>query len=289
MTKYFIASKDISSGVSGDDNIHLQVYTELGWELAVSRIYLNDLLQKNIIDKENDFIVTSYDRHFLYSKYFKNVISYSNFIDTVKETDFVDDLTIKFYEIIDEIGKDRTISLYKENIYLNNINTDVDLHNINNVLKNDNNFICLVIRKRDSYSKRNMSDESINEIINFYTSNNVSVYLMGKNCQSYDNGKNVFHVDYKSFATLINSEKCLKMITPLSGGGMIRFFTGICPLYVFLEETEPRQPLSSFHYGDGIDAFKNTFKNGDMYFVNSIEEILNDNFEKKENSNVDRI
>jgi len=278
MTKYFIASKDVVRGVAGDDHEDMRLYTELGWELASSRLYINYLLQKGEIDKDNDVIVTNYDRQFLYSKHFKNVISYSDFVNNVQSSDIVEDLVPGLGEWIREMTVDIDMTQYKEEIYCNLINTDLDLGNIDDIVKNDDNFICLVVRKRSHCPHRSMPEESVDAIINFYKNNGFSVYIMGKDCENYDNGKNVFHVSYRDFATLINSEKCLKLITPLSGGGMIRFFTGICPTYVFLTYDEKRLN-HLLYWGDGIDAFKNTFKDGKMHFVHSIEEILIEKFE----------
>jgi hypothetical protein len=254
MTKYYIASKDISRGVIGDDDPANKRYYELGWELAITRMYINFLIDKGEIDVNNDFIVTNEDRKFLYTKYCKNVISYKDFVlNKVEDSQVIDlpeiDMSISF-EILHG-----NMESYKDEILKNKLNLEIDIKNSKEILKNNKDFVCMVVRKRDHAPNRSVNDLDVNKIINFYIQNEKDVYIMGKDCEFYDNGKDTFHVSYQEFSSLINDDNCINMITPLSGGGMIRFYTGTCPLTV-IDMTREYNPSHTLYYGDGVDLIK---------------------------------
>jgi hypothetical protein len=115
---------------------------------------------------------------------------------------------------------------YTEDVKNNIYNTMLDLPDHNSILKNDNKFIAISIRKRDWCPERTPDESKINKIIDLYIQKGFSIYVMGKSCEHYDNGTNIFHVTLPELASLLNSDLCERFISPVSGGGMIRFYTG---------------------------------------------------------------
>ena len=240
MSNYFILSKSDFSGISGDDSGNMQQYTELGWELAIFRIHFNELVRKKIFNNDSDFVVTNHDRAFLYTKYCKNVISYDDFLKIkLSMTDQVFNI-ISLYggeDPVDTIFSNRMINYTKtakNNIY----NTMLDLPDINSILRNDNKFVAISIRKRDHCPERTPDKSKIDKIIDLSIQKRMSVYVMGKGCESYDNGTNIFHVSLPELASLLNSNLCDRFISPVSGGGMIRFYTGVCRFNVIDKANE---------------------------------------------------
>ena len=249
--KYIIASHNIKKGSTNNDSGDLRQYFELGWELVISRLILLDLVEQKIIDLKNDIIVTNSSREFLYTKFCNNVISYETFSQLNlnsedKILDLVDNIVDwvngQHHKIPDwpwtqdinpqsgaKTGVDRF--RYTKEQVPNIVN--LNLLNIKDVVKNDLNYICLVVRKRDWVSSRGYSDCQVKEILNFAKKHNMSTYIMGKDCEEYTNNIDVFHISLQEMASLINDKQCKGMISPISGGGMIRLFTGSCPLITF--------------------------------------------------------
>ena len=89
--KYIITGRN--KGEMGSDSADPLIYIELGWEVMVNRLRAVNLLKTNIIS-EDDTVVTSVDRLFLYSKIFKNVISNESFESLNIAQEFVIDLTV---------------------------------------------------------------------------------------------------------------------------------------------------------------------------------------------------
>jgi hypothetical protein len=73
--KYYILSHNLVL-----ESELLEQYWELGWEIGLSRVHIINKLLNNEINNEEVTIVTLNDRMFLYSKIFKNVLSYEEFL-----------------------------------------------------------------------------------------------------------------------------------------------------------------------------------------------------------------
>jgi hypothetical protein len=281
-TKYYIASKNIIKGVSGNDIVEasqLSSYFELGWELAITRPYLNLMINTGSFDPSEDVVVTSFDRSFLYSRYCKNVITLESFLEKDVDNDAVIDLTSE--DMLRKMGSEMFDncsinygSKYIDSVKRDNNNTNIDLLDDDYVVKNNNNFICLAIRNRDWVSNRNISDDSIHKIINHYLLLNIDVYVFGKGAEIYANNENIFYASFQELATLLNNKKCLNFITSVSGGGMIRFFTGICQTTIINRNGE-LHPDHVLFFGDEVDFVnaKKTFKvfPSDQDFLDSLQ------------------
>ena len=270
---YFIVSHDRMSGLGSDDSLYgngQNDYLELGWELAASRIYFNLLFENGLFNNETDYVVAAKDRAFLYSKYVKNVMYYKDFEKMYFDLNgnvLFHDLTINgLQEALANIIPNG--HNYSDNIKSLKVHTEIEILNENKIVKNNNKFICLAVRKRSHEPGRAMPNELVDYIIEYTTKMGIDVYVFGKGCEDYDNGNNVHYVSYQECATLINSDNCLLFISSLSGGGMIRFFTGKCKHFVLdcLNEYDARNP---FNYGNEID-FSGVIKNNLLIIENNI-------------------
>jgi len=274
MSTYFILSKSDFAGVSGNDSGNMQQYTELGWELAIFRIHFNELVRKKIFNTDSDFVVTNLDRAFLYTKYCKNVISYDEFLKIkISSDDTVFNITSLYgsEDPIDTIFSQRMVR-YTEDVKNNPYNIMLDIPDVNSILRNDNNFVAISIRKRDHCPERTPDKLKIDKIIDLSVQKGMSVYVMGKGCESYDNGTNIFHVNLPQLASLLNSNLCERFISPVSGGGMIRFYTGLCRFNVIDKANESGNHVLLF--GGDVDR-SNTLNKQKFKIVHDEDRIIN--------------
>lgn len=229
MSKFYIVSRNELAGTKGSDSGDFKQYTELGWELAIFRIYLNELIKDGTFDVEEDTVVTNDDRAFLYTKYCKNVVSFNEFMSMDVEDEKVYDITPLGLEreVLDKIF-DIEMRLYNSSVHSNMLNSSFDLPNVDDVLRDENKFVCMIVRRRDWCAERSVDEQEIRSLIDYHREIGRSVYVMGKSCEDYDNGTDVFHVSFPEMAALINHKDCKLFISPVSGGGMIRFYTGNC-------------------------------------------------------------
>lgn len=235
--KYIIASCDKKAGTIENDSGDLTLYFELGWEFLMSRMLIIKMLKEKLIDPDKDIIVTNDTRQFLYSKFFKNVISYSQFLEKNIENDII----INLVELIDKDRHGKFANELSMNIWEIKNNklqfkyskeeapeiTSFDVLDDNLVLKDDNDFICILVRKRNWCSNRSYSTEEIKKCIKYATDKKLTVYVFGKGCEEF-NDKNVYSMSLQEITSIINNKKCKAFISPLSGGGIIRMFTGNC-------------------------------------------------------------
>jgi len=243
---YIIAGCNTKNGTVGDDSARGEEYFELGWELVLTRLCVISGLKNKLFDPEKDTIVTINTRQFLYTSLFKNVISYQEFLSRNVSKDDIYDLTMDVGNWVvynkPNTTANKLWSSQKDFIGSNYLYTSetapeigkFDLIDTNKILKDNNNFCCMVVRKRDHVPGRGMPESFVNDCLTRLYNKKYTIYVMGKSTESYENKeKNVYHISLQEMASLINDPRCKGLITPLSGGGMIRFFTGICPMITF--------------------------------------------------------
>lgn len=272
MSKFYILSRNERAGIIGSDSGHQSEYTELGWELAIFRIYFNELVKDGTFDQEQDFVVTNDDRAFLYTKYCKNVISFKDFMGMNIDQEYVVDITSYNLDrhLVDKIFTEET-RLYNDSVHQNQLNTELDLPDISEILKNNNEFVCITVRRRDYVSARSIDENNIRTVIDYYRALGKTVYVMGKSCEDYENGTDVFHVSLPELAALLNHPKCELFITPTSGGGMIRFYTGKCKMVV-VDHTHCVHDHVLF-FGADVDR-TGTINNETLSIVRSILDVV---------------
>jgi len=284
--KYVITSCNRKKGTKGDDTGNLTQYFELGWELIISRLCLISMIKEGHFNPETDTVVTNSSREFLYSAFCKNVISYEDFHDMKLSTDD------KIFDLVEEVvlaGGYRVNNSAAKLWGVSAINAEepfkytkdqapqiqqFDLLDPTQIIKDKNDYICFVIRKRDWCDHRNLTEEQIKTCFKYAKDKNLTVYVMGKGCETYnDPENNVYHINLRELATLINHNKCKALLTTLTGGSVIRFFTGTCRMITFDlgSEYNPKTPL----WGGDMIVFSN-LKPYNWILLNKFEEnILN--------------
>jgi len=243
---YIIAGCNTKNGTIGDDSARGEEYFELGWELVLTRLCVVSGLKSKLFDPEKDTIVTINTRQFLYSGLFKNVISYQEFLTLNVDKNQVYDLTLDVgnwvvYNKLDTTANKLWTSQkdFINSNYLYTLKDTPEIGKFNlidtkNILKDNNDFCCMVVRKRDHVPGRGLSDQQLIDCFNRLYDKKYTTYIMGKSAESYENKeKNIYHISLQEMTSLINDPNCKGLITPLSGGGMIRFFTGVCPMITF--------------------------------------------------------
>jgi hypothetical protein len=284
--KYVITSCNRKKGIKGDDSGNLTQYFELGWELIISRLCLISMIKQGFFDPEKDTVVTNSSREFLYSKFCKNVVAFEdyekiNFSSGDMVFDLVEEVVLAGgYGVSNSAPKLWGVSsINAEEPYKYTVKEapeiqQFDLLDIKNVVKDDSDYICFVVRQRDWCDHRNLTQEQINKCLHYAKEKNLTVYVMGKGCENYTNPENkVYHVSLQEMATLINDTKCRALLTTLTGGSVIRFFTGICRMITFDlgSEYNPKTPL----WGGDMIVFSN-LKPYNWILLNKFEEkVLN--------------
>jgi hypothetical protein len=207
----------------------------LGHEIHITRFILYDLLQKNKIST-NDIIVTnSIDRFFLYNKIFNNVITYTNYVDTVCINEITTDniqidltfyspvctqnIKLHIFNILDYDFKyfDSTTPLFLEhinNINYYDLNSDTQYKDIIN-----NHYIVIHQRFNYDHDKINKIIEKIKLITNY----KIIIFSMNNTCNySYCNANNITIINnLQIYASLLNNNNCKLFISEWSGGGQL--------------------------------------------------------------------
>ena len=212
----------------------------LGHEIHISRYLVCDMLKNNYINEE-DTIVTIYeDRKFLYSKLFKNVLTLDEFNKLNIDKDYVINIYYFMLTLLDD-HKDKNLYLEnfkKKNNYpieyklftkmernFNDLLSMIDYPNLNSTIVKLKKYI--VIHHRIIKSIKSNNDENLNKIIT-----NKIIQFIRVNYKDYDivlfsnSPKNIFDDDnlvhtqkLDEYASYMNNEKCICVITELSGGG----------------------------------------------------------------------
>lgn len=281
---YIITSCNKKKGIVGNDSGSLIEYFELGWELVKSRLCLISGIKNKIFNPETDTIVTISGREFLYSFFCKNVISYDKYINDVKEEHVV-------YNLVEDINKwighgirDTTANKlwcrdddpfkYKYTPEQTPELIQFDLILRNDILKDTNSYCCMVVRKRDHVSGRGMNEHQLQECFNKLKDKNYTVYIMGNGSETYANpDKRIHHISFQQMTSLINDKNCKGLITPLSGGGMVRLFTGICPM-ITMDLQSHYSPDNALLWGESINFSKLNSSNWKIvrgYDINALD------------------
>ena len=176
--KYIITGRN--KGKNASNSSDSSVYIELGWEVMVNRLQAVDLLQNGVIS-ENDTIVTSIDRAFLYSKIFKNVISNEFFESLNIAQESVIDLTIPedMLAFVEKpIWQPKYKYFHRDLDFLLRIDTDITCN-----YDTSEPFVCVLGRFRSWCPSRNSNVECLNRLINFLHERKVGVFVMGQGAE----------------------------------------------------------------------------------------------------------
>ena len=219
------------------------IYFELGWELIKTRLALISLIKENFIDPNEVYIVTPRDRKFLYAGFCKNVICYDDFLTLIETDSTIYDLVQVMHHWVSTSHVWKYANTFESNLWQSKTDllkykyskeeapqiTQFDLYDTNIV----DPFVCMVIRKRHHVAHRGMNDEQIKQCFDIFKQKKLKTYIMGYDAEHYANDNDIIYTSLQQMSSLINDKNCKHLITPLSGGGMIRLFTGICPMITF--------------------------------------------------------
>lgn len=205
MKKLYLISSHLKNGSINNDSGSLSEYTELGWELYSSGLFVKEM----IFNKEitfDDVIMTHYDRMFMYSGLGINVVQYDeNYINNFDGQ--VIDLTKNIMSILEKYNFKELTEIQKKCL---------SYHNANLSFKPTKNFACFVIRLRSWVEGRGGPINFWLEKIKQAHEEGLDVYCVGKDSEkiipSY--AKNVTLEDYVG---LISHDLCVESSGPSSG------------------------------------------------------------------------
>jgi hypothetical protein len=214
---YIITGTGQKSDIGTTEN-----YTELGWELMVSRLaYIRDL-HKGIWTPD-DVVVTIADRKFLYTKIAKNVIGIEDLPDTEDVFKYTEDRVCKFEdlgELHDEYSCGK-IDHYKYPECKDDI-LKVDYSNVEEKYHISKKFAGVLIRIRNWCSDRNLNDYYYRSVIDMLKSKYSQVFVFGIGSERVWKDKGVTYLDnLQDWASVMHHPLCNVIISPASGGGAV--------------------------------------------------------------------
>lgn len=235
---YLIISKN------NDNNYHCQ-FEALGHEIHLGRYILMDMLNGKYIDNNNYIIVTArLERKFLYSKLFDKIISYNDFIKLNQEDKNIIYIWPFLNGVKERISKNYIDDFKKKNNYpiekvlfteMNKLEINYLLNKIDYQLIEDDNLIkekYIIIHHRvidyNKISNNNISNNNIftQKIVNYIMNNfNYNIIIFSSdsnikfNCEDLNRIKYINSLDL--YCSFLNNDKCLCLISELSGGGEI--------------------------------------------------------------------
>jgi len=211
-------------------------FFELGWELSITHLQAKRMISTNQINPNEDVLVVSTDRAFLYENVCKTM-HYRDFIKQTRPDNFID-LTKSCSDYLkgtaDQGFYNGKYRFYNEDKHL--------IHNINysNIQENEPFFI-MHARYRNWCPERNFPLDfwvnSVNKLTNHFK---MKCYIFGENTEPLINNKNVFGVGLRDYATLLNNKNCKFFMGSMSGGSMVSQLCSHRDCKVFIIENHPR-------------------------------------------------
>lgn len=246
--KYIILSKDMKKGKPGDDidtTSGIKEYFELGWESIGSRFDFIASYNQGLIDENNTTVVTIEDRMFMYSKFFKNVISYDEFknID-VKEIDIIIDYPESFPQVTayyPELFSDKN----DKNKYFRK-KEDQDLifngFDIDDAIKPESSFVVMCIRHRDWCKDRNSDLSFWQKLVNGINGAH-DIFVVGKNNENFCFENNITYIPkLRDYVSLIKNKNCKGVILQSTGTAVLALTCSESDIY-FVDHAK----VSSLH------------------------------------------
>lgn len=228
--KYVIVSKNEVSGTSKQDMANPLLMTEIATELIITRLHLINLLQTFGID-ENDTIVCIPERKCLYTKIFKNVISWDEY-KVLSVTPGIEFLDLLEHNLFNQLsGGDVGQRLIPYLPFYRNYERDQEL--ISNIdfsdlsdYRLDKPFVGLVIRKRAAWNEKNMTDGFWISIIEMLTNNDINVVVFGKETESFCINDKVQHIkNFQDWCSIVKHPNCKHISSTMTGA--------VYPLLIF--------------------------------------------------------
>jgi hypothetical protein len=208
----------------------------LGHDLHISRIIVFDLLNKNIINNNDTLIVTK-DRQVFYNNLFKNIITFTEFIEKVNNNEIHINNFIFLPSVVNDLlyGRPNT-ELMKFNYNINNndywndkmienittFNKCIFNNELNNIIKNK--FIIFIIRSFDNID----IDSTYHNYIYNLRQHTLTKYKLILYCYK-DIQFNKEHYDYiinniSEYMSLLIHTNCYFVIGEMSGLLEVSYF-----------------------------------------------------------------
>jgi hypothetical protein len=215
---YYIVGKDHDKEM----NSNLSTYWELGWEVATMHLLVKRKLKEGEI-KQEDTIVTRSGLEFLYSNVFKNVINYSTFLENHSNEEKIEMLNqgynmgyssdnsySEFY--VDNNNKNLYKYYEEDRDFILNIKT-IDCEHLH-----ENKEYCVVVyRQRPHDSYRNSNLEFYKNLIDTLKTKYSKIFVAGIGSELFCNNNDIVYVNLQEYTSLINSNLCKLLVTPLTG------------------------------------------------------------------------
>lgn len=218
---YFLAGIDVAKGTMEDDVSENRPYYELGWEITSTHFDAKRMKKLGLIDSGRDTIVTCTGREFLYGAEFQNVLNYDEFERLCVAPESVVSLMSRYgrgYFPQDYYTGDRHTpnARYKYLDEDRDAITNFDLAGVS-FPAGDDPYCCVSIRKRAHDSYRNVNDDLALPLLHVLGKNYSTVFVVGRNLEHLAHEPGVTLVDLRSFAALIQSERCQLIVGSLTG------------------------------------------------------------------------
>jgi hypothetical protein len=247
-------------------------YTELGWELLVSRpSFLKDLHQGKW--NNTDTIVTLEDRKFLYTSFVKNIITYKEYITlqipTSQEYKYVSGFNTANQEFFDDLYGNynesqeykypETIPLIKTVEYSNLYEYDIR-----------SDFAAVLVRNRRWQDYRSLTDKEYSTIISILRKKYSEVFVFGGGSERFCRNGVIYIDNLRDWATITHNNGCGIVVGPASGGLAITQVCGNMSSKVIVINNEQEYNQKHPLYFSKIS----TFTDVQINVVNSFQEAI---------------
>ena len=213
--KYLIVGKSVVAGTIENDSGKMHEYFELGWETVGSRFDVIALYNQGLIDEENVTLVTTEDRMFFYTSFFKNVISWNEFCSCARHLTGMEDWTENHMSLgFCQPGfvKDGKYSRYKEDGEL--IFNGWDLEG---AINPQEPFLVLSIRKRAWCDNRNSDMSLYTDIVKRFK-HKLPIYVVGRGAEDFCDLHQINYVErLQDYVSLLKNKNCASLISQATG------------------------------------------------------------------------
>jgi hypothetical protein len=248
-----------------------ETYTELGWELMVTRLaYIRGLQSGLYSPKDN--IITIGDRQFLYSKLANKVFDCSipreQILAQDPNAEFIDIDHVQSLSYLHDDYSAGKINQYKFIQDKDIITNSIDYSNVSEKYNITEKFAGILIRVRQWASFRNLDDNMYMAIIDKLKAKYGRVFVFGLCSEQVWKNKDITYIDnLQDWASLVNHPLCDVVVGPASGG------TAVCQLcnnsalllVSWDEDMCKRHPL---YFSPSV-----TFSKCNVILLNSLEKI----------------
>jgi hypothetical protein len=216
-------------GEGGKEDIgKTEHYTELGWELMVTRLAFIRDLNLGIWNKD-DTVVTLSDRKFLYSK-LCNVVSTSDFNSEPNDTvfhysdgaDFID--YVKMVKTLEDLHGKYMKGLTNNYQHISDKPQilDIDYEDVETKYNIKDSFVGMLVRTRGWCPERNTNENEAKEMLNKLLTMYKKVFIFGLGSKHLADGERIIYLDtLREWASVMHSKFCDFIIGVGSGGSMI--------------------------------------------------------------------